>query len=282
MNILIWSKGPYYNEYMLKDTTHIEDEEVLKEHIKKYNGDILWIRNGNEERCDLDILSKNIELITKPTILITSDGDRCVPSQYKSSTTKTILNCENITKWKTQNYDGTIEHKKIEHYPIGFDFHTPCNIENKMMYMFHSKLNSRTKIDDLILCDAHTNLTPLREDIFNKFINNDRFRFIKERLTYTHITDLYNQFLFVISPEGNGIDCHRTWELFLAGCIVIKKKSTLDKMFIDNELPVVLIEEWEELNENLEIKLEKWKSEYIKYTDIFTIYKKLQTNYWLS
>jgi len=281
MNILIWSKGPYYNDYMLKDTTYIEDEEVLKEHIKKYNGDILWIRNGNEENCDLDILSKNIDLITKPTMLITSDGDRCVPSQYKPNTVKTILNCENIIKWKTQNYDGTIEHKKIEYYPIGFDFHTSCNIENKMMYMFHSKLNSRTKIDDLILCDAHTNLTPLREDIFSKFINNDRFRFIKERLTYTHITDLYNQFLFVISPEGNGIDCHRTWELFLAGCIVIKKKSTLDRMFIDNDLPVVLIDEWEDLNENLEIKLEKWKTEYIKYTDIFTIYKKLQTNYWL-
>ena len=31
------------------------------------------------------------------------------------------------------------------------------------------------------------------------------------------ITKDYNKYNFVISPRGRGLDCHRTWELFLAG-----------------------------------------------------------------
>ena len=30
----------------------------------------------------------------------------------------------------------------------------------------------------------------------------------------THVN--YDKYNFVISPRGNGLDCHRTWELFLA------------------------------------------------------------------
>ena len=54
------------------------------------------------------------------------------------------------------------------------------------------------------------------------------------------------QCMFVISPEGAGIDCHRTWEAILLGCIPVMKKNRFSKLL--NRLPVVLLDDWAEFN----------------------------------
>lgn len=93
-------------------------------------------------------------------------------------------------------------------------------------------------------------------------------------------SDLWNtkgQYAFSISPHGNGLDCHRTWEDLILGCIVIVKTSPLDRMY--EGLPVVIINDWDEVTQqNLEIWLEQ-------YQDAFTspyFREKLTLNYWLS
>ena len=54
-------------------------------------------------------------------------------------------------------------------------------------------------------------------------------------------------------------------DAILFGAIVITKTSTLDKMYIDNNLPVVILQDWDELNDiNLVEKLEKWKNIHLK------------------
>jgi len=52
---------------------------------------------------------------------------------------------------------------------------------------------------------------------------------------------------FVISPPGNGLDTHATWEALLAGFIPIVPKSPLDPLFRD--LPVWLIDSWSEVTD---------------------------------
>lgn len=53
------------------------------------------------------------------------------------------------------------------------------------------------------------------------------------------------QFRFVVSPAGNGLDSHSTWEALLAGCIPIVPRSTLDPLYDD--LPVWLVSDWAEI-----------------------------------
>ena len=53
------------------------------------------------------------------------------------------------------------------------------------------------------------------------------------------------EFAFVISPHGNGLDCHRTWEAINLGCIVIVKTSPLDSLYAD--LPVLIVKHWSEV-----------------------------------
>ena len=58
-----------------------------------------------------------------------------------------------------------------------------------------------------------------------------------------------SKYTFVISPHGNGLDCHRTWEALCLGCIPIMKHSSISYLFED--LPVLIVESWEDISENL-------------------------------
>lgn len=77
---------------------------------------------------------------------------------------------------------------------------------------------------------------------------------------------------FVISPRGNGIDCHRTWEAIIMGAIPVVRHSTLDPLF--EGLPVLLIDDWNSITEEF---LEK------AYTEIWSRrynYGPLYFSYW--
>ena len=54
---------------------------------------------------------------------------------------------------------------------------------------------------------------------------------------------------FCLSPHGNGLDCHRTWEAIALGCIPVVKTSPLDRLF--SGLPVLIVNSWSDLNESL-------------------------------
>ena len=49
-----------------------------------------------------------------------------------------------------------------------------------------------------------------------------------------------SQYQFILSPHGAGIDCFRTWEALVLGCIPIVKKSHISELFQD--LPVIAVE----------------------------------------
>jgi hypothetical protein len=69
----------------------------------------------------------------------------------------------------------------------------------------------------------------------------------------------------------------------MAGCIVITKTSSLDEMFISNKLPVVILNDWTELEcDDLDKKLELWYQTYIPYTSIQNIYPKMSFDYWIN
>lgn len=56
------------------------------------------------------------------------------------------------------------------------------------------------------------------------------------------------QYKFVISPEGNGIDCHRHYEALMAGCIPIVEDSELIRKKYGNA-PILYTRDYSEINE---------------------------------
>ena len=54
-----------------------------------------------------------------------------------------------------------------------------------------------------------------------------------------------SEYKFVASPPGNGVDCHRTWEALYLGVIPIVITRKFHEQFRD--LPVLIIDDWDEL-----------------------------------
>ena len=77
---------------------------------------------------------------------------------------------------------------------------------------------------------------------------------------------------FVISPRGNGVDCHRTWEALYLRTIPIVESSIHMNEFSD--LPIFFVNSWDELCYN---NLEKF---YNKVQNELYNLDKLKISYW--
>lgn len=287
---LIWSKGYLNNEYSKTPTEKPTNENEIISLIENVD-DVIFIRNGSSRRMtDLNIFANNLHRLTKPCILITSDGDRPVPSSYDKFICNKILNNLNIKKWYTQNYDKSIIHIKLAHYPIGFDLHTDRwlvnnSISEKINFMINCRNKNPTdkRIVNKIFSDTHHSIShPIRSEIHNIIKSNPIFELSEKRKSFIDITEEYNKYNFVLSPRGNGLDCHRTWELFLAGVIIITITSSLDDMFINNNLPVVILQDLDELKGITKEKLNEWYEININKTDVNNIFPKLTYKYWIK
>jgi hypothetical protein len=83
-----------------------------------------------------------------------------------------------------------------------------------------------------------------------------------------------SEYAFVISPHGNGLDCHRTWEALCLGCIPIVKTSKIDKLYED--LPVLIVNDWVDITTNLlEETITEFKNKNFNYN-------KLTLKYWID
>ena len=296
----IWSKRfNSVDKYNLEDTEYISMKKIIKDQINNSNK-YLWIRNtsNNEDvKTDLDYFGELISDIKRPIILITSDGDRSVPSSYNKDLVNNILSSPKIIKWYTQNYDKTIIHPKLDYYPIGLDLHTKKYLNltyfdkfrsyemlrsNKFNYYLKIKNMNSNKINK-IFCDSHLSLShPRRSEMYDILKDNQMINFLNEKVSQSEIIKKYAEHKFVLSPRGNGIDCHRTWEIFLLGSIVITETSSLDDMYISNNLPVIILKDFSELNKMDYNDLDKlWEKNKHK-CDENNILKKFDTKYWVK
>jgi hypothetical protein len=235
---------------------------------------------------DLDLVAANLGVLRRPVVLVTSDGDRSVPSSYSGRTVRQLLESAMVVRWLTQNYDGSVRHRKLRPMPIGLDLHSPQwqlgSRDAKIAHIAGLNTCGRKRADG-VLCDAHLNQShPDRAGMFRVLRNNRGVTFVAERLPFADLMRLYGEYQFVLSPRGSGLDCHRTWEAILAGCIVVTVKSPLDSMFIENGFPVVILETWAELNESLPQKLAEWRATYGPRTALGVVWPKLLSDYWTS
>jgi hypothetical protein len=67
--------------------------------------------------------------------------------------------------------------------------------------------------------------------------------------THNEYLDNLASHKFAICPEGNGVDCHRTWECYYMGVIPILLENIFTK-YLQKHLPCILLKSWDDLNEN--------------------------------
>lgn len=299
---VIWSKNyktiskkSLPSEYYKASTEKIFSKNYIESNIK--NTGVIWLRNSsNSKENDVITFIRHIVNLDsfekKEFTLITTDGDNSFPDSainaIKKEALLKFLNNKYLLSWYTQNYDGSLVHPKLKPIPIGFDLHTvfDSSVSNgkkglsKMFKIYNIQLinliNKNQRIFS-ILVDGMANSHPERTDVLKKIetIDNKNFFIKKKKLSRGELFENYCKYTFGLSPRGNGIDCHRTWEMLFFGMIPIIKKSSIDSLYLN--LPVLLVDSYDDL-------------EKINYTEKYNELKKLLPvpkkifllNYWLK
>jgi hypothetical protein len=210
-----------------------------------------------------DILDK----ISNKFILISGMSIKTCPKEalHEKGFYKLITN-NFLIRWCSQN--NTIQyHPKIVQVPLGLDYHVVYTYKN--VQKFSKMIDGTTPVEqEKYLIDVINNSKPFCERInkiyVNFDVNTDRFgqrnsclknihpsllEIYQQRLERTKTWTNTTKYAFVISPYGNGMDCHRHWEALILGSILIIKTKEFVKIFED--LPVLIVNDWKEINQKL-------------------------------
>ena len=150
-------------------------------------------------------------------------------------------------------------------------------------------LNTKVSNDHLVLINfsPETDGTGLRGRIVKEMCsdeNKQKYPFVqcftkKYGVQIKDLPKLYErnrQYPFWLSPRGNGLDCHRTWEALYLDIIPIVWNNSLTVLY--ENLPVLIINGIEELNEKfLYKKLEEISKKKISQS---YQYEKIRNAYW--
>lgn len=188
--------------------------------------------------------------------IITGDSDSSINdgniAQYES-----ILNSKYVKQWYAQN--SCLSNDRITQIPIGLDYHTafenpgiwtltsitPLAQELNLRKTFQNAKETQNRIPMAYCNWQHAINRGDRMECYNEIDKSICF-FEKSHIPRASTWKRQSEFLFVISPMGEGLDCHRTWEAIALGCIPIVKSGPLNKLF--ENLPVLIVDKWSDVN----------------------------------
>ncbi len=240
-----------------------------------------------------------LDKFKNPIILVSGDMDTTVPDDVL--TIYSYLDHPKLLKWYAQNYSGNYSHPKLNHLPIGLDYHTlhfaskniphewgnvstPYEQEKELETLCSTFKNIKDCNPDLAVTNFHhstygypSRRQQFREPILKALQNKKCIIWLpkQQRLQFWRNC---NTAAFVVCPFGNGLDTHRTWEVLILGRIPIIPKSGLNKVF--EGLPIVEVEdnEWKDIDEIwLRTKYENIVNKWDTYD-----FKRLTLDYWLN
>ncbi len=262
-------------------------------------GDIVWMKAFFVP----DFCREILPTLTVPIVIVVADGDESFPSECGNNfDVNELLNNPFIVHLFAQNNDYAGPSSKVTSIPIGMDFHTiaykgkqggwgecgsPREQEAQLEAILHHlkpthQRKKRAFVDFQLSDSMHGELQRYlkcgedRKAIFEQLLKIgliDHGGFMRR----SELWAKKGEYAFSVSPHGNGLDCHRTWEDLILGCIVIVKTSSLDSLY--EGLPVVIVKDWSEVTQE---NMDTWLS---LYGDAFTnlsYREKLTHTYWFS
>lgn len=178
----------------------------------------------------------------------------------------------NAAIFKSEDAPKTLEDaiqivtQKLRQIPIGLDYHTIlANPSHR--WVDNANDNDYTPLDQerTLIREIRESMKPFHQRKIRIYSNvmlcpdrfNDRVdairaipsELISQQTTFIPRIQTWRNmtgFAFVLSPFGNGMDCHRTWEALLCGCIPIVRSTVFNEMF--EGLPVLIVEKWSDIS----------------------------------
>ena len=195
-------------------------------------------------------------------ILVSHNSDHGIHDRYLK-----YLEGSNISKWYCQNRETS--HPKLFSIPIGLA-NSQWPHGNQDLITSIKEENNNKEILVYKNFDIGTNYG--ERQICNNITNNSGIP-LSSKTSIEEYWRLLSKSVFVISPPGNGIDCHRIWEaLYLRTVPIVKYHESFSQF---KHLPILFINDWSEVTiSGLRSKVEEFKG------DRFINIKELNIKYW--
>lgn len=222
-------------------------------------------------------------------VLVTGGADVGVPGELWSGHSMPVspeefIGDHRLKHWFAQNCD--IEHPKITPIPIGLDYHTlaepdanrergPVQPPAEQEALIKAVRSSMPALRDRplrCLSNFHFSTEGDRPECFEILRGKPFALFQTTPLPRRRVWEAHAHFSFVVSPEGHGMDCHRTWEALVLGSIPIVRRNSLEPLF--RGLPVMIVDDWSGLDEAGLLRFKRFAG-----TGAFDM-RKLRLDYW--
>lgn len=191
-------------------------------------------------------------------ILVSGDSDLPINETSLGCTLENLLANPLIVAWHAQNRD--FDHPKLHSLPIGINLHNLWSnplqwgggsilptLQELQLQTIAEQAPSFLSREQKIFCNWHFSIDRAdRKNCLDKIDKSVCF-FQPDPRPMVETWEMQSKFQFVLSPHGAGLDCHRTWEALLLGCIPIVKAAKINDLF--QGLPVITVGDWEEINQ---------------------------------
>lgn len=218
-----------------------------------------------------DIVYTNAHYIDKLFIELNKTDKKIILITHNSDLNITILPPKNVIKWYAQNVN--IVDDRIESIPIGLEnnrWFKEINKKGKIM----NKLKENKNFKNLLYINHNINTNRKEREEPYKIFNDKNWVTLQKGFNgedyNRYIDNIYNH-KFILCPEGNGIDTHRTWECLYMNTIPIEKININNKYYTN--LPILFVKNWKEITEEFLI------NEYIKLSSYNNL-EELLYEYW--
>lgn len=195
----------------------------------------------------------SLDTITAPFVLVSGDSDMALTEDLPGFAK--ILSHPLLLSWFAQNLRARGD--KLFHLPIGLDYHTAWEMAGYFELETISPMRQEAGFKSIIAgskawaeriprayCNWHFFLRGERQECLEK-VDPAACYFEPQRIPRQQSWRNQAEFMFTLSPEGGGMDCHRTWEGLLLGAVPIIRRNALAPLF--ERLPVVIVEDWAEV-----------------------------------
>ena len=216
-----------------------------------------------------------------------------------------------IGHWFAQNCDLDAAHPRLGPIPIGLDNPVYTKFEKRLGFLADA-IAGRSHFDPLfrtndtghqrrfnaaaaqaratigrkplnVLCTFHKNhrIAPDISGLPDRVaavaaLGRQPFcHFVRQRIPQDQCWRMHADFAFEASPQGNGMDCFRTWEALALGTVPIVRASPLDRLYRAHDLPVAIVEDWAEITPE---RLAQWAQELVP--QLAPARHKLSADYW--
>lgn len=175
--------------------------------------------------------------VTSVSTLLIHDGDVRPPMAVLNACASLVgsIYCVNVVS----------ETESVRALPIGLE-NARLHANGRLnLYIDDMDLPPLDQRDRMVLSSFHPETNPTVREVVAREMAESRHGFDGVRWKLGEYRQELRRTLFVISPPGNGVDCHRTWEALALGAIPVVLRSALAPSLSEN-MPMLVVDSYED------------------------------------